>query len=129
MYIKRFDEWTEVKKKIEKEERIISLRKGDIRWCSIGVNVGMEIDGKGAGFTRPVLVLRVIGSHLALVAPLSTKIKTIPGYIAFDFQGKTLSVCANQIKMISQKRIYERQGKMSNNKFLALREEIFKFLM
>jgi mRNA interferase MazF len=129
MYTKRFDEWSEVKKKIEKEERVISLRKGDVRWCSVGVNVGMEIDGKGAGFTRPVLVLRVIGAQLALVVPLSTKIKSIPGYITIEFQGKTVSVCANHIKMVSQKRIYERQGKISESKFLKLREEIFKFLL
>lgn len=128
MYIKQFDEWNKIKKCIEEERRSIALRKGEVRWCSLGVNIGMEIDGKGAGFTRPVLILRVIGVHLALVAPLSTKIKNIPGYLAFDFQERKVSVCANHIRIISQKRIFERQGRISDAKFLKLREQIFDFL-
>lgn len=128
MYIKEFDKWNIVKQHIEKEVRSVTLRKGDIRWCSLGVNIGAEIDGKGVGFTRPVLILRVIGSHLALVVPLSTKIKDIPGYIKLDFQGRTISVCSNHIKMISQKRIFERQGKISDKKFMELRDKIFEFL-
>jgi len=128
MYIKDFDSWNTVKKRIEQEVRFITLRRGEIRWCSLGVNIGAEIDGKGVGFTRPVLVLRVIGSHIALVAPLSTKLKDIPGYIPINFQGKMVAVCANHIKMLSQKRIYERQGKLSDKKFIELRKSIFEFL-
>ena len=128
MYFKNFDEWNLVKKKIENEERSITLRKGEVRWCSLGVNVGAEIDGKGVGFTRPVLILRVIGNKLALVAPLSTKIKEIPGYIKIKIKNKDVSICANHIKIISQKRIFERHTKLPNNTFLTVRDQIFEFL-
>ncbi len=128
MYIKKFDDWNIIKKKIENENRNVTLRKGEIRWASIGVNVGAEMDGKGVGFTRPVLVLRVIGSLLALVVPLSTKIKDVPGYIKVELEDRTVSVCANHIKIISQKRIFERSGKLSDKRFLELRDSIFEFL-
>ena len=117
-----------MKQRIETEGRTISLRKGEIRWASLGVNVGAEIDGKGSGFTRPVLVLRVIGSTLVLVVPLSTKLKNIPGYIPMERNGVIVSVCANHIKMISQKRIFDRTGKLSQHKFDRVRKQIFSFL-
>lgn len=128
MYIKQFNEWNVVKQRIETEVRAVTLRKAEIRWASIGVNVGAEIDGKGTGFTRPVLILRVIGSQLALVVPLSTKLRDIPGYIQIELKGTKVSLCANHIKMVSQKRIFERTGKLPQHKFETIREQVFEFL-
>lgn len=88
MYFKDFDKWNKVKKRINQEERKVNIRQGEIRWIAFGVNVGSEIDGKGETFTRPGLVIHVIGSHLALVVPMSTKVKEIAGYVSFEWQGK-----------------------------------------
>jgi len=46
MYFKNFDKWSEVKKRVEKKERKVNIRAGEIRWVVFGVNVGSEIDGK-----------------------------------------------------------------------------------
>jgi mRNA interferase MazF len=92
-----------------------TLRVGEIRWCSLGVNVGSEIDGKGERFLRPCLVIGIFSTRLALVVPLSTKIKNIPGYVGFTFNGAEYSACVMQTKTISQKRIFEREGKMNDN--------------
>ena len=88
MYTKEFDKWTAVKKVIQSEKRKVYFRSGEGRWCALGVNVGSEIDGKGDSFTRPVLIVHVIGAHLALVIPLTTKSKSVPGYYSFEFQAK-----------------------------------------
>jgi hypothetical protein len=55
MYIKEFDQWNEVKKRIQSEQRNIYIRSGEVRWCTVGVNLGSEMDGKGKSYTRPVL--------------------------------------------------------------------------
>ncbi len=86
MYFKDFDTWNTLKKKLNDEDRQTNIRAGEVRWISCGVNVGSEIDGKGISFTRPALILHVVGSVLALVVPLSTKVKNIAGYIPFEFQ-------------------------------------------
>jgi mRNA interferase MazF len=112
MYTKNFDGWNEIKKYIQSEKRKVYFRSGEIRWCSIGVNIGSEIDGKGNSYTRPVLILHVIGPLLALVIPLTTKNKKIPGYYNFDFQGKIMTLCINHIKIISSKRLLRRRGKI-----------------
>ena len=105
----------------------MSIRAGEIRWISCGVNVGSEIDGKGESFTRPVLIAHVVGSALALVVPLSTKTKDVAGYIPFEFQGKQISICVHQMRIISQRRILTRKGKISDKRLKQVKAEIKKF--
>ena len=109
------------------ERRRVNIRAGEIRWVSFGVNVGSEIDGKGESFTRPALVLHVIGSHLALILPMSTKVKNVSGYISFEWKGNKTALCVHQIRVISQKRILSRKGKISENKLKDILKEVSKF--
>jgi len=127
MYFKDFDKWNEVKKHTDNNDTKVSIRAGEIRWVSFGVNVGSEIDGKGESFTRPGLILHVIGSHLAFVAPLSTKVKEVAGYLPFNWKGTTTALCIHQIRTISQKRILSRKGRISEDKLKAIKDEIIKF--
>jgi len=127
MYIKEFDQWNTVKQRIHGEARTINIREGEIRWVSFGVNVGSEIDGKGVSFTRPALVLHVIGSQLALVVPMSTKLTEVPGYLPFFFKETWVSLCFNQVRVISQKRIYSRMGKVSIGKLQAYKIVLKRF--
>lgn len=100
MYIKNFEDWGFVKKRLDAENRKVSICSGEIRWMSIGINVGSEIDGKGVSFTRPGLILHVIGSSLALVIPFITKIKNVPGYFAFSLKDGTISLCIHQMRIL-----------------------------
>jgi len=56
---KDFDCWNEIKKGIDGREKIIFCNKREIWWCSLGLNVGVEEDGKNQLFKRPVLVVKV----------------------------------------------------------------------
>ncbi len=127
MYFKDFDKWNEVKKHTDNNHTKVSIRAGEIRWISFGVNVGSEIDGKGESFTRPGLILHVIGSHLAFVAPLSTKVKEVAGYLPFNWKGTTTALCIHQIRIVSQKRVLSRKGRISEDKLKAIKDEIIKF--
>jgi mRNA interferase MazF len=127
MYKKDYGAWNSVKQRIEKEERKVYIRAGEIRWATVGVNIGSEIDGKGVSFTRPVLILHVIGSHLALIVPLSTKVKDVAGYISFTWKEKTTALCVHQMRVISQKRILSRKGRVSKNRLQTIQREIKHF--
>ena len=127
MYFKDFDAWNSAKKRYEKEERKIYIRAGEIRWIAFGINVGSEIDGKGVSFTRPALILHVVGAHLALVAPMSAKTKNVAGYIPFEWKGAISALCIHQIRMVSAKRILTRKGRISQNRLLSIKQEISKF--
>jgi mRNA interferase MazF len=127
MYFKDFDTWNTLKKKLNDEVRNTNIRAGEVRWISCGVNVGSEIDGKGVSFTRPALVLHVIGSALALVVPLSTKVKDIAGYIPFEFQERTISLCVHQVRTVSQQRVLARKGRISDKRLEEAKAAVKKF--
>ena len=58
-FIKDFISWLSIKTKIDGLKHSPPLfNEGEIWWCSIGENVGMEISGKGSYFRRPVLIIR-----------------------------------------------------------------------
>ncbi len=127
MYFKDFDTWNSLKKQLNEKETKTNIRAGEIRWISCGVNVGSEIDGKGVSFTRPALVVHVVGTILALVVPLSTKVKDVAGYFPFEFQGRTISLCIHQIRIISQRRVLARKRKVSDKRLADVKSEIEKF--
>jgi mRNA interferase MazF len=127
MYIKEFDKWNVVKKELDKKENSHRVRPGEIRWCSFGVNIGSEIDGKGNSFTRPVIVVSLAGPELALVIPCSTKIHERPWYIHLDTKLKKISACVHQIKVVSTKRLYDRIEKLSSKTVSELKQKIIEF--
>lgn len=57
---KDFDNWTQIKKGLDTEHKIPFFNEREIWWCSLGVNIGYEIYGKGYVFSRPVLILKKI---------------------------------------------------------------------
>jgi mRNA interferase MazF len=75
--LKEFDNWNEQKKCLHKIEQLPMFSEREVWWCSLGVNVGDEQDGKGENFTRPVLVLKKFNRNLFVGVPMSTKIKEL----------------------------------------------------
>lgn len=55
---KDFDSWNELKKSIHTEGGDKFYHARDIWWCSLGINIGTESDGKGDDYSRPILILK-----------------------------------------------------------------------
>lgn len=127
MYSKDYNVWNNVKKGIDSSVAKVSIRTGEIRWIAVGVNIGSEIDGKGASFARPGLVLRVIGTHLALIVPLSSVIKFIPGNVPLIVRGAESVACIHHMRSVSQKRIFSRIEKLSDEKLRVIKNTIKEF--
>jgi len=72
---KDFDEWNSIKKGIDAMSRRVFAHPREVWWCALGVNVGVEVDGKHGNFERPVLIVRVYNKHSMLVLPITTKEK------------------------------------------------------
>jgi mRNA interferase MazF len=120
MYYKDFDAWLSIKKHLNEEVRTQSIRAGEVRWVSFGVNIGSEIDGKGASFTRPALILSTTKS-LALVVPLSSQLKEVAGYMSFELKGVEQSLCVHQMRIVSQKRIFSRLARISSSRLETIK--------
>jgi mRNA interferase MazF len=127
-YKKDFDEWNRKKKKLDEKEREIYFRAKEIWWCSLGVNIGYEQDGKNKNFERPVLIIKKINRHLALTIPLSSKVKDgHPYYVPYDFEGIVHSAIVFQIKATSIKRLQRRIGIMNEKDFKNILGFVQKF--
>ncbi|KKP68373.1 MAG: hypothetical protein UR66_C0006G0074 [Candidatus Moranbacteria bacterium GW2011_GWE1_35_17] len=125
---KEFEIWNKKKQKIHLDERSIYFRKKEIWWCSLGVNVGYEQDGKNENFERPVLVLRKINRHLALVIPLSSKRKNHPYYLEYLHNEKIFSAIIFQIRVVSTKRFLRRLGLVEEKDFDNIIDAVNKFI-
>ncbi|MEN9524120.1 MAG: hypothetical protein RL536_189 [Candidatus Parcubacteria bacterium] len=128
MYIKSFDQWNGVKKHLQNQETGVFCRAGEIRWVSIGVNIGSEMDGKGESFNRPCLIADVFSDKLALVFPMTTSTKKSAGYFPLKLNdGQVVSVCVHQARTISPKRILKRIQVISKTKLNDFKDSYKKF--
>ena len=126
---KLFDEWNGLKKKIENiSSEGLLCHKGDVWWASVGVNIGVESDGKGATFGRPVFVVQVFNRDMVWVLPITSTPKTSPFYHQFEFNGTQQSIALSQIRTISTKRLNRYIGAVPDEEFNLVLSKLGTFL-
>ena len=73
---KDFDIWNKQKKLLNiRNITNLYFSERQIWWCSIGCNIGSEIDGKHINFERPVLILKKVNKAQFIGIPLTSKKK------------------------------------------------------
>jgi mRNA-degrading endonuclease toxin of MazEF toxin-antitoxin module len=122
MYIKNFDKWNKSKKIIENRNNnhLSSFRERDVWWCSIGINIGSEEDGKNEFFERPVLVLRKFNNRMSWVIPMSTKMRLNKYNYYFENEVALMS----QLRIVSNKRLNRFIRRISTYEFSTIRWSI-----
>ncbi len=70
-----FLDWLKVKINLRSSKAKPLFKEGEVWWCSIGINIGVEIYGKGKKFTRPVLIFKKFNEGSFLGIPLTTQIR------------------------------------------------------
>ncbi len=119
--MKDFDNWNNLKKNLNEKESFPYPRPREIWWCSIGINVGVEIDGKNYNFERPVLVLRAYNKEMLKVIPLTTKEKGLPYYFKIDRGALTSYAVMSQVRVISSRRMIRKISKITPEEFKKLK--------
>ena len=125
MYQKDFDGWNVEKKQLEDlAPDSLSFHEREIWWCSIGVNLGDEQDGKNSLYERPILVLKKFSRRLAWVLPMTTKAKTGIYYEVLSYQGMNYTVILSQLRLVSVKRFRRFIRKISPQQFAIIQQRI-----
>jgi mRNA interferase MazF len=127
-YKKDFNSWNVVKQKLDNRERDITFQEGEIWWCSVGVNIGSEHDGKGNMFLRPIYVLKKINSKVFIGLPLTSRLKHDYAHVAFYFDYDLQSVVLSQIKVFDKKRLLQRIGRTSDYLQKKMKKATIAFL-
>ena len=120
--MKNFDVWNTVKKGIETEGRILYARPREIWWCSIGVNIGAEVDGKHVNFERPVIVMKVYNTETLIILPLTSKPQRNRFHHEITLEVKKVWVALTQCRVISSKRLLRKMFVVSEDVFQNLKE-------
>lgn len=127
--MKDFDQWNKEKKGLEDVGHdILSFHEREIWWCSIGVNLGDEQDGKNELFERPVLVLKKFNNKVAWVLPMSTKPKDGIYYHMLEHEKQTFSVILSQLRLVSVKRFRRFVRKISPHQFELIQNKLVNFI-
>jgi mRNA interferase MazF len=118
---KDFDSWSKLKKEINEFVIDRFAHPREIWWCSLGVNIGAEIDGKNENFERPVIVLKVYNTETLLVLPITTKEKDDAFHHKIQTEQKIVWVKLTQPRVISSKRLLRKVDVLGENEFETLK--------
>ena len=101
---KDFDGWNGRKKALQGKERAeLFFREREIWWSSIGVNLGIEADGKGNRYSRPILILKKFNPHVFWALPLTTQFKNSRYY--FPLPDREDAVILSQLRLMDYRRL------------------------
>ncbi len=116
--IKNFLEWIGLKEKLDSNsEKPVYFNEMEIWWAALGENIGVEINGNGEMFSRPVLIYKKISPGSFLAVPLSTQIKQGSWYTELDFKEAKISANLAQIRIMSSARLYDKMGEANIEDF------------
>jgi mRNA interferase MazF len=121
--MKEFDSWNILKKGLDALVNTNAIfHESEIWWCSVGLNIGDEEDGKNEKYERPVLILKKFSRNLFIGIPLSTKVKEGKYYVNFTTDCFEYSILISQTKIMSSKRLIRKINKLSRGRFSIVKQ-------
>ncbi len=122
---KDFNNWNNLKQKLDNKNNIAVFKQREIWWCHIGLNIGDEENGKSENYHRPVLIIKKFNKKIFLGVPLTTQIKENPYYHKMSFRDKIQCAMSSQIRILDAKRLDRKMGKLTSEEFKKIKEDIF----
>ena len=114
---RNYEDWMLVKDGIQYGKTKRSFKEWELWWCAVGENVGVEINGKGMRFMRPVIVFKKFGKLSFTGIPTTTQnhMKRSPDwYVHFRLRGVDEYAAINQMGTISVFRLYRKIGQLDD---------------
>ena len=125
---KNFLKWNKIKQNINNKKPGKLFKEREIWWCSFGLNIGDEQDGKNINFERPALIIKKFNRNIFWAIPLTTKKKNNKYYSPIIYKDRQDFLILSQIRLISSKRLLRKVAKLPQNKFKNIKEKV-KFLL
>lgn len=135
IYQKDYAAWHALKSTLDSDTRLPTFAKREIWWCSTGVNVGVEQDGKNRFFERPVLIVRKFNKRLFWGVPLTSKRKDWPYRYTIHYKAKNETAAKERQLLLLQLRAYDAARllrpivKLSSHQFIGISEALAALLL
>ena len=126
---KDFDTWNNFKKNIDKHHKPPLFREREIWWCSIGINIGYEILGKGNNFTRPVLVIKKYSAFSFLGIPMSSQMQKA-NHLTYQINCKDTPslLLFSQMRIFDARRLHQNIEKIGKESFEDIKKSFIQTL-
>jgi mRNA-degrading endonuclease toxin of MazEF toxin-antitoxin module len=129
---KDLDQWNKAKKEIDKKviSRDFFFHEREVWWGSLGLNIGVESNGKGHFFERPILIIKVFNTDMVWCLPMTSTLRNNSQFyykvkVGEDFR----SVLTTQIRTISSKRLLRKVGTVDETDFAETLKVVCDFLI
>jgi mRNA interferase MazF len=109
-YIIALLDWSKVLVFLYGKDKKVLFKEDEIWWCSIGMNVGVEIYGKGNKFARPVLIFKKFDGDSFLGLPLTSKTKEGTWHMPIHSGGGDGTVLLAQARVFDARRLIKKIG-------------------
>jgi mRNA interferase MazF len=124
--IKRFLEWIGLKERLHGAIHKPPLFKEcEVWWCSFGENIGIEVNGKGAKFSRPAIIFKKLSADGFFAIPLSTQIKNGTWYVPITHREIKCVAVLSQARVLSAKRLLEKYGELDAKDVQTIKDGFF----
>jgi mRNA-degrading endonuclease toxin of MazEF toxin-antitoxin module len=130
---KDFDRWNKHKRRIHEMTARPYYHAREIWWCSVGVNVGNELDGTGKEYDRPVLVIRPFNAETFFGVALIGHDRSGRYYFPLGrIEDREAVANLSQVRLFDTKRLIRKIGTLDKRTFRelgkALALTLFPFL-
>lgn len=124
-----FSEWMALKEELHGANRLRTFNDGEIWWCAMGKNVGVEINGKNGEFSRPVLILKKLSRFGFMGVPLTSQPHEGSWYVPFALGDRDEFAVLAQARVMSVARLYCKMGDATNGDMKRIREGFRKLYL
>lgn len=126
---KDFDTWNQKQKKLDRQKNYQHPKEGEIWWCSIGMNIGSEVYGKGTNYTRPVLVVNSSEGAGFIGIPLSSRLKSRKySCVISSSDGRKHAALVYQIRNFDKRRLVDLASSISPEEYMKVKKVFEKNL-
>lgn len=127
--MKDFNLWHKRKNEINNSNKNVFYHEREVWWCSLGLNIGFEQDGKGEDFSRPVLIIKGFSKNVFLCVPLTTRNKEGKHYHSINLKdGVERKVILSQLRLVDSKRLKEKIQTLDEKQFIKIKNAITKLI-
>lgn len=122
--MKDFDGWNELKKALNETESPPLFKEREVWWCSLGHNIGVEQDGKGTKYQRPVLILRKFSAQQFIGVPSTRTDKRTRFYSFVETDVDTFNFVLSQARVFDARRLHNRIVTLLPDEFEAVKANL-----
>ncbi|MFH1745404.1 MAG: type II toxin-antitoxin system PemK/MazF family toxin [bacterium] len=119
---KDFDKWNNLKKNLQKTDNKLFFHEREIWWCSIGVNLGFEQDGRSDTFERPILIIKKFNQDIFLGLPMTSAQKEGVYYQKIQYENRDYTIVLSQIRLFDRKRLQRKIRILPKKEFEVIKE-------